>query len=657
MLSLSPSTSTPSLSATPHRPPSKNSLILPTLLVIAGFLLRIHRLDTQAFTGDEAFTVVNWTQASLSYLLNTVAAIDPQPPLALLSISAWIRILGTSEFAARSLSLFAGTVTVAVSYPITRRIANTHSALIACFLSAVNPFLIWHSQDLRPYSLWIATSALTLWTFLSATSRSRTLRKWVVYTLVATATMYIYYLEGFLLLAQNIVVATRLHQDRRLVKPWILSQLSILLLLIPWYLRPSLTNSQYYPTASMPDIPGALRTLLFGDTLPSALNFLPPPLPDTRLLIPLCLTITSLLLTIIAWSRKTAILTLTYSLTPILTLTALSLLTQRGYFRPRYIASTTFILTLTIALMLERVLSTNRLNTTFRYIISTILATIILVPTGSSLLNYYNNSEFAKAPKWRELATITQTQTAATDIIIFNYPDPAFVHYITGPGERLYLPTTPNPPQQQADRQIADLLSRYDHIWFFPVYESTWDAQQTIAKALDAQAQLLSDQTISTTKLRQYAAWKVSSHQIQIPLQLPLGNLATIAGYRTTPPQEHWVPGTTIHIELFWKPLQRSKKDLTVFCHLIGPPQPNGSPLWSQDDYPPQDGHTTTSTWIPGILIRDTYTLHLPTVQAPTTYTITIGLYDPQTNERYPLTPNTPQAEPNGATLLTFSIQ
>lgn len=637
-----------------HRPTPSQTFTTPLLVLMLGFLLRIYRLDAQAFTGDEAFSIVNWTHASISYLFNTLAVIDPQPPVALLSLSGWVYLVGDSEFASRSLSLLAGTITLAAAYGITHMLANRRAALIAMFLCATNPFLLWHAQDLRPYSLWVANSTLTLYAFISATTTHPAKKKWGIYTLLEITSMLTFYFEAFLLFAQNIVVALRCYTSRKRLTPWILVQISIILLLAPWFLRPEIRNSHYQPTAAMPNIPQAIQTLLLGDTMPITIMSL-----QSQIVLTSSLALLSLVGVWLTRPHRTAILITAYTLTPIISLTALTLITQRGYFRPRYIIVVSFSLIIAIGLLLDSILSSKHLAPTARHIITTSIGATILTTSGISLFHYYHNPALAKAPNWYELADTLHAQTAVTDTIIFNYPDPAFIHYYTGPANPLFLPTTANLSQHQADQDITNLLSTYQYLWFIPVYVETWDTQQVIAKALHTQAQLISDQWIGQTHLLQYASWQASPNQIDVPLAIKLGELATIEGYRMTPQQNLWVPGNTIHIELFWKPLRKLDTDLTVFCHLLGPTQTNQTNeiiLWSQDDYPPQDGHTSTSSWTPGTLIRDTYTLKLPDTLTPTNYTITIGLYDPKTNERYVLDPITPQSETNGAILITFTL-
>ncbi|NDJ54315.1 MAG: hypothetical protein GYB68_14685, partial [Chloroflexi bacterium] len=55
-------------------------------LLLVGFALRLYRLEAQPLSGDEAYSVVVWTQTPPAELLSSIAlaTTEPHPPLALL---------------------------------------------------------------------------------------------------------------------------------------------------------------------------------------------------------------------------------------------------------------------------------------------------------------------------------------------------------------------------------------------------------------------------------------------------------------------------------------------------------------------------------------------------------------------------------------------
>lgn len=638
-----------------HKQPqsSQKPLLLLILMLLGAFALRIYRLNAQPLTGDEAFSIVNWTRASFDYLFDTLAVIDPQPPMALLSFYGWVKLVGESEFAARMLSVITSTITVAIAYATGHRIAKVPLALTAMFLCATNPFLLWHAQDLRTYSLWIVTSTLSTYLLLSTTeSRTKTNIKWIAYTAITILSIYTFYLQAFVIVAHNIYLAFQTTQHHSTAKPWLLSQFTIAATLAPWLLRPEIRNNNYQPTAGKPQIANALQSLTFGDTL--------PPLLQQQQLTPTTLTVSLILLSLItiwiAKPHKTALFIIAHIAIPITLLTLMTLITQKGYFRPRYLAATSFSIILAIALLLQSIATTKRLPPPLRIGLPLILIVSITSLNTLSIWHYHYDPAFTKSPNWRQITHALSIQTAPSDILVFNYPDPALTYYFKGPAAYTVLPTSPHPSQQAASEAILDLINQHDHIWFIPVYEKTWDGQQAIHHALNQHTQLISKQHIGNTLLYQYAPWHVETQHLMNHTNIQFGDIAILKGYRLTPSQPSLTPGSTINLEIFWNPQRKHTSDLTVFSHLLGPNKPDGSPLWAQDDYPPQDGHTTTSSWTPQILIRDTYTLTIPNTAPPGNYTITIGLYNPETGERFPLPPNIPQAEPNGATILKFTI-
>ena len=105
------------------------------------------------------------------------------------------------------LSVLASTITIAATYGVSRRIANRQTAVIAALLCAVNPFQLWHAQDVRNYALWMSGSAAATWLMLIVTGKPRKWTVWLLYVLTAVFSVYTFYLEGFVLFTHNIYVS------------------------------------------------------------------------------------------------------------------------------------------------------------------------------------------------------------------------------------------------------------------------------------------------------------------------------------------------------------------------------------------------------------------------------------------------------------------
>ena len=114
--------------------------LLPTL---AGGALRFAFLGAWSMWADEVSTLEHARD------LGQVAGY----PLGYLLIGAVVRVLGSSEFAARLVPAIAGTLTIPLLFHIGRRAMDRGSATWAAWLLALSPMHLYHSQLARYYTL------------------------------------------------------------------------------------------------------------------------------------------------------------------------------------------------------------------------------------------------------------------------------------------------------------------------------------------------------------------------------------------------------------------------------------------------------------------------------------------------------------------------
>jgi mannosyltransferase len=221
-------------------------------LVALAALLRFATLRTQSIWFDEAST---WRLMRLPFgeLLHHVARQESSPPLFYVLEWGWTHVFGTRAGGLRSLSALAGTLTVPVAYALGARLAGAPAApadepalgapqrarfdaaggrssavgsrpgalttpqaagLAAAALVAVNPLLVWFSQEARAYALVVLLSAAALLAFLRACDEPKRLRWlawWAVLGALALAT---HYFAAFVLVPQAAWLALR-HPHRR----------------------------------------------------------------------------------------------------------------------------------------------------------------------------------------------------------------------------------------------------------------------------------------------------------------------------------------------------------------------------------------------------------------------------------------------------------
>lgn len=182
-------TAAPSAAVSTH---GTRSSWLPLAAIVAlGAALRFAGLGSQSIWFDEAAT---WelTQLPLREMLDALPARESNPPLFYLLEWLAVRALGDGEAALRLVSALAGTALIAVAWAIGRRIGGSRVALATTALVAVNPLLVWFSQEARSYELVALLSAASLLLFLRALDddRPQVLAWWALLSALALCSHY-----------------------------------------------------------------------------------------------------------------------------------------------------------------------------------------------------------------------------------------------------------------------------------------------------------------------------------------------------------------------------------------------------------------------------------------------------------------------------------
>jgi len=185
------------------------------LLVLAGAALRFATLDLQSLWYDEAVTA-HLVQMDLGAMLRAIPGSESTPPL--YYVLAWLaaQLAGTGEAALRVLPALCGVATIAVVWAIARRLGGDRAALYAAALTAVNPMLVWFSQEARAYALLalLAACSALLWLRALESPRTGRLLAWGAVAALALAT---HYYALFLVGPQAVWLALRVHGRRAIV--------------------------------------------------------------------------------------------------------------------------------------------------------------------------------------------------------------------------------------------------------------------------------------------------------------------------------------------------------------------------------------------------------------------------------------------------------
>ncbi len=180
-----------------------SSLTVRAVAAMAAVGLAVRFVVPRGIWLDEATSV---HQASMPFgaMLQNLRATDVHPPLYFSIL--WIddRLLGSGPLAMRLPSIIAGTLAIPAAYLAARDLWDRRSGLIAGALASVAPILVWYSQEIRMYSLFMLLALLALW------GQARVLRYgradgWVIYVLASAALVWTEYFAVFQVVAQQAV--------------------------------------------------------------------------------------------------------------------------------------------------------------------------------------------------------------------------------------------------------------------------------------------------------------------------------------------------------------------------------------------------------------------------------------------------------------------
>jgi mannosyltransferase len=184
-----------------------------TFWIVAGLTLlaaalRFATLGVQSYHHDEIVTASRVLRDGFWHAMDAVGFSESAPPLYYATAWLWTQVTGAGELGLRSVSALAGIATVPVAYLLGRELngergvdpamggpasqSAQRTGIMAAALVAVNPMLVWYSQEARGYALFVLLAALSLLCFVRALDhgRRRDSIGWGVASALALATHY-----------------------------------------------------------------------------------------------------------------------------------------------------------------------------------------------------------------------------------------------------------------------------------------------------------------------------------------------------------------------------------------------------------------------------------------------------------------------------------
>ncbi len=251
----------------PPRPlllPARAALILVTL---AAFALRAVGLSLQSLWRDEV-DAVHFALRPLGETLAMFTAMAQNGPLYFLSLRPWLQTVGSSEFALRLPSAFAGTVSVLLLWQVGRRLLGgpaLGAPLLAALLLAVNPYALWYSQEGKMYAPVLALVLVAHLCWLRGITRGGW-RPWLGYGLTVSLALYTHLLTVLLFPLHLLWFVLAWPQARRHWRGYALTLAALTLPYLPlllWQWKMLLAATQVTGFHFTP-LPVIVRTVLFN---------------------------------------------------------------------------------------------------------------------------------------------------------------------------------------------------------------------------------------------------------------------------------------------------------------------------------------------------------------------------------------------------------
>lgn len=570
---------------------------------------------------------------------------DKHPPLYYLMLHAWTSLFGGGDWAVRSLGALIGALAVLPAYGIGRRLGGRPTAVLGSLLLAVNPFLVWYSQEARMFMpattfalvgllgvLWIAGDGQpALQASAGSPANGRSLPGFVLTVAGFTAALYTYLFSAFLLPVAALWVAMlwwdgRHRPDHWRKLAWGLAALAVINLLFLPLARAAwlVSGAESEPGRPFEGMTASLGHLLqvYSIGWPSWAAHTAPWL--AMVMLPLALAG-------IATRRPAALrhggLYLAVWLGVPVLIGGLLLARDRTIFaEARYF----IILVPALCLAWARALAA---LWSWREPAGALGLAVVLGLTLVALPANWSPERRREA--WREAAAYATQHAGPSDAMLIHadYVHVAFDRYFDGP-QAVFFPFTDTLVD---GTEVATTLqglvdAGFNGIWLVQSHDEDLDPDGLITGWLGANFPLITEQFPAGIAIRGYATrYRTTGLPSGLPLldPHPLQGLRLLACQHSPGPVASrddlfHPPSGWVHVTTYWTVDEPVGKDLFPQVQMVdGAGQVWGERLERSGDaihiWP-------TSAWVPGEVVRVDYDVNLNPLTPRGTYRLVVGL-------------------------------
>lgn len=611
-------------------------------VLLLATLLRFHLLGAQSFWNDEGNSA-RLSERSIPAIVQGTAS-DVHPPLYYLALRGWRELLGETEFGLRALSAYAGVLTVAAVMALVRpgKIAPRHkdgetqdlpggglaparpreltlaASAVAGLLVAVNPVLVYYSQEARMYALLALVAVLSAWALFNwvGGDMRQSLAWAAAYTLLMAVGLYTHYFYPAVIAAQGAVivlwwfrpdwVANDVIAERRVRRLFAWAGMVVVagILYAPWvpiFLR-QIGGRDGAAVGWTAFASAGGRWLALGNTV--------APHETTWAIVAFAVLA---VLGVVAGGRR--------SVAPLL-LAAIPMVFMYvvGATDPAFFKFMLVVVPFAAVLM-----GLAWRGSWAGRIPAAVLTVAVLAGSLLSLGNLYGDPAFARAD-YRGMAARIAAEAHPNAGIILVAPNQweAFTYYHRE-GAPVYPLPLGQPDPAILEPELERIAAAHDRLYVLYWGDAQRDPEHVIERWLDAHTFKVSDEWVADVRFAVYA----------VPRSAPARATPSGAAFvgldgETLVLHEFAVwpltaaPGDIIQVRLIWSADAATTRPYKVFLHLLDA----AGTVVAQRDGEPAGGSRPTTGWPAGEQITDNHGLALPLGLPAGDYSLRLGLYD-----------------------------
>jgi mannosyltransferase len=625
--------------------------VIPTIILLLAFALRLYRLDNQSFAFDEG-----WTSYAIHHSWRAMWGVlvpDNHPPLYYVLVKAFADLAGYGDLAVRYFSVMCSMALVAVLYILGRRLGgltvagSVMGASAALFATCV-PSFIYYAQEARMYSLLMALALFSSYSLLRVLGDERARRWWVLYVLASVAMLYTHYFAALLLVAHNVAwllwfLGALIAAHSNPVRPswgkrvlwWCLGQAAILALYLPWLptaVQQVRIGQGTWWRMSLPALVilrDIWRFFVLGPRRPPGVPPFGPWLGPVAGV--------GLVALLLGWRHRIKVWAFVWMLLAV----PVGLMVLIGSRLPIYTDRYTLVAAPGLALIIGLGILACWEALPGRWarwgrVAALALLCIVLMSPLSQLRAYYTDEAYWRED-FRRAAQYVMEKTDAGDTVVLLGSSQPIMQYYRGLAQVLRFPQRGD--SVQSEQEVVDVLRegvRPGASVRLVMYSwETVDPQSLVEGQLRARCEFRGEHWQKETGQRPIRVLNFAlcdgdfAVEPRRPFDAVWDGQIALGGYHLI----DVAPGSRARVILWWRTLRRPDRDYSVFVHLLGA---DGLKIAQYDKLPLSDFYPMRA-WPLEVDQRDSYPLKIPGEADLQGAYLAVGLYDARSGQRLPV--------------------